>query len=389
MDLHPIALCLENLKDEVTSLVQNETTLKETVDKLQTELSAFKRAYSDVDAELRAAKLALDEAEVQNVQLKDESARRHGMGNRVVMLIDGDGAIFSTQLIAQGHKGGHAAALRLADFTTQTLIENYGQRAYQLWVYVFFNKQGLLTTFRRSGLASVTGKFDEFVIGFNEATERFLMVDVGGAKEAADAKLKGYLEDEIRLSETFKVIFGGCHDNGYVANLHSQITAGFKDKLIMLKSYDEIAFGIEALELPTLTIPELFMPRKLSDQQQTAVKSPQNASFALPGTPREMDPKLPVTKQKPAPCIAFYLKKGCSAGSSCSFCHDYVLTPAQRDEFRKAVKKVPCPVANKGKQCHFGEECCYGHVCPTQTNCFFLKKGTCRFKHESMHTNPV
>lgn len=143
------------------------------------------------------------------------------------MLIDGDGAIFSPHLIARGEKGGHAAAQRLSDATLQYLAATYGSRGIQLWVYVFFNRRGLLDTFRREGLLKLTGKFEPFVMGFNQATERFLMVDVGNTKEAADAKLKGkrafewrtcllsslfatvYLEDEIRLPETFKIIFGG------------------------------------------------------------------------------------------------------------------------------------------------------------------------------------
>lgn len=55
----------------------------------------------------------------------------------------------------------------------------------------------------------------------------------------------------------------GCHDNGYVTNLRSQITAGFKQKMILLRSYTEMATGIVDLDLPVLTIPELFLERKL------------------------------------------------------------------------------------------------------------------------------
>lgn len=40
-------------------------------------------------------------------------------------------------------------------------------------------------------MTSLKQKFEDFVIGFNQAAERFLMVDVGTAKEAADAKIKG------------------------------------------------------------------------------------------------------------------------------------------------------------------------------------------------------
>ena len=64
-------------------------------------------------------------------------------------------------------------------------------------------------------------------MGFNQAAERFLVVDVGSAKEAADAKIKskGYsfipilffsqilpsahLQDAILLPQTYKIIFGG------------------------------------------------------------------------------------------------------------------------------------------------------------------------------------
>lgn len=142
------------------------------------------------------------------------------------MLLDGDGAIFSAQYIGEGQRGGHAAAQLLFDSTLQHIAAHYDSRAIQLWVYVFFNKRGLMDTFRRANFTIAINRFEDFVMGFNQASERFLMVDVGNTKEAADAKLKGshfpllefahfselwtvYLEDEIRLPETFKIIFGG------------------------------------------------------------------------------------------------------------------------------------------------------------------------------------
>lgn len=61
----------------------------------------------------------------------------------------------------------------------------------------------------------------------------------------------------------------GCHDNGYVTTLRSQITAGFKQKLILLRGYADMAAGINELELPSFSIPDLFIPQKL-----TAVSTP-------------------------------------------------------------------------------------------------------------------
>jgi hypothetical protein len=93
--------------------------------------------------------------------------------------------------------------------------------------------------------------------------------------------LLAILEDEIRLPQTERIIFGGtieehikfifnikiksagCHDNGYVTTIRSQITAGFKHKLILLQGYSDMATGIKELELPSFSISELFMPEKL------------------------------------------------------------------------------------------------------------------------------
>jgi hypothetical protein len=141
-------------------------------------------------------------------------------------LLDGDGAIFNPQLIAQGQTGGHAAAQRLLDSILQHLVSTYGMKHYQIWVYVFLNKRGLSDTFGRAGLATARARFDEFIWGFNQAAERFIMLDVGSAKEAADAKIKGrccyflrntdfipllaLLEDDIRLPQTEKILFGGA-----------------------------------------------------------------------------------------------------------------------------------------------------------------------------------
>lgn len=65
----------------------------------------------------------------------------------------------------------------------------------------------------------------------------------------------------------------GCHDNGYVTNLRSQITAGFKHKLILLQSYADMAAGISELCLPSMSCPDLFMLQKLGAQSFASVPS--------------------------------------------------------------------------------------------------------------------
>jgi len=89
---------------------------------------------------------------------------------------------------------------------------------YHLWVYVFLSKRGLAEAFRKTGavetgalagaipgcgkgksITATTNLLEDFMIGFNQAAEKFVAIDVGGAKEAADAKIKGEAQGLLDL----------------------------------------------------------------------------------------------------------------------------------------------------------------------------------------------
>lgn len=61
----------------------------------------------------------------------------------------------------------------------------------EVLVYVFYNRSGLMSALSIGGMPEARSGFDSFVTGFNQASKRFLMVDVGYGKEVADAKLRG------------------------------------------------------------------------------------------------------------------------------------------------------------------------------------------------------
>ncbi|KAJ6599210.1 hypothetical protein DFH09DRAFT_28850 [Mycena vulgaris] len=431
-----IELGFDQLKKDVLSFMNHEKSSQEMIRKLESELDVYKLALVGVNTECSRLR-KLHEGTVRERELLKDLAK----GHRVITLIDGDGAIFSSDLISQGQHGGHRAALSLSDSITQFLSANYGARPYQLWVYLFYNRRGLTDTFDRVGLGSLNKMFDEFVVGFNQAAERFTMVDVGSMKEAADAKLKVHLEDDIRLPQTFKIIFGGCHDGGYVASLRSQITAGFRDKIILLKGYKQMAAAITQLDLPALEIADLFMTQKLapgnrwtttpsypsnqmvtdtdavddlskmplgesdevdptgpsysrvlqraapdSRDRNTCEQSPPSTESSwegsyVPGTSgtRRVNPNLRLSKQKPPPCTLFYLSN-CKHGAKCKYGHDYLLEYEHIEEMRQNARLGPCPMMNRGEPCTWGDDCFYGHTCPHSTKCPFYKVGNCKFK---------
>lgn len=62
----------------------------------------------------------------------------------------------------------------------------------QLWLTIYCNKNGLLDTLLSNHICT-SEEFEAFVLGFNQASPLFSIVDVGNGKEAADSKIKGTL----------------------------------------------------------------------------------------------------------------------------------------------------------------------------------------------------
>jgi hypothetical protein len=110
----------------------------------------------------------------------------------ILCVIDGDGTIFAQDFIASGQAGGREAAILL----TQGLVEYMGTLGSELsvrgqvWVTIYLNTSGLMETLMYNGLCTAD-QFDAFIVGFNQASPLFSIVDVGYGKEAADAKIKG------------------------------------------------------------------------------------------------------------------------------------------------------------------------------------------------------
>lgn len=103
-----------------------------------------------------------------------------------VAVIDGDGYPFSPDYIRQGRSGGQKAATALK----AKLVAEIGSEV-QLLVFVYLNRAGMTDAMMSNNLIRRRTEFDEFIMGFNQASPLFHLVDVGQGKEAADAKIRG------------------------------------------------------------------------------------------------------------------------------------------------------------------------------------------------------
>lgn len=101
-----------------------------------------------------------------------------------------------------------------------------------------------------------------------------------------------YLDYHARSPETYRVVFGGtflnclcesfvlttssllslgCHNNAYMSQLHSlQLTSLYRERLVLLPGFSEMASEIRTLQLPSLIIPGLFIPDKMAYSRPSA-----------------------------------------------------------------------------------------------------------------------
>ncbi|GBE77914.1 hypothetical protein SCP_0107960 [Sparassis crispa] len=378
--------------------------LEAQVEELERELSVWKAALKTADEEKKTLNKTILRLERNIGSLREDNPL-------VLCLIDGDGNIFSPELITLGQAGGRQAAMLLTkgltDYLSNTESAEAASGRGQIWLTIYCNKSGLVETLTNHSLCSAE-QFEAFVAGFNQASPLFSIVDVGNGKEAADAKIKECLRVFTRFPQTVRVFFGGAHDNGYTSTLNYLQNEGLLDKIVLLRGYKDLAHELKSLGLPHLEIEGVFMTKKLPNNsfkkitgfsQLQMLPSVQLQDFEkfrskaiIPTTthrsptkrPRRLDPEQPLHKQKPPPCNFYYLAE-CKQGQNCRFGHDYVLLPEQVVELREASKKWPCPSVNRGQPCHLGDACCMSHVCPKGPRCSFAKAGKCKFIGEGMH----
>lgn len=206
------------------------------------------------------------ESENESLQKERDSLKTQLTPDRITVIVDGDGAIFHPDLIKLGFPGGRKAAKIL----TAGIQAQFPDAAHlEITALVFLNKWGLAATLTRvpgafrDALTLALKRLDEFMVGFSEASGSFLIANAGRAKEAADVKVRAFLKGEAQSPKTRYIVLALTHDQGYATSLLSEITRGHGDKLYLLQSYEDVVTPIAELDLPTFSIPGLFLHQRI------------------------------------------------------------------------------------------------------------------------------
>ncbi|KAH7411790.1 hypothetical protein DE146DRAFT_254622 [Phaeosphaeria sp. MPI-PUGE-AT-0046c] len=139
----------------------------------------------------------------------------------VLALIDGDGAMFQDALLqAAGGDGGSEAASRLYHAIRDHVASLHGNSAnWPVMVQIYLSLDKLAVKLAQVGLLRTPSELRAFAQRFSINQPLFSIIDVGQGKERADHKIKEMLRTFSNNPTCRHIVFGGCHDSGYLINL--------------------------------------------------------------------------------------------------------------------------------------------------------------------------
>ncbi|KAI0750948.1 hypothetical protein C8Q80DRAFT_1268254 [Daedaleopsis nitida] len=423
---------ISQLHDLSNATLYQNNELQARIAELEAELAAVKMAYSAV-----ADNVTLDK-KAHNAQMSSFNRQMPAFTHSpaqdplVLCVIDGDRLLFLRSFIEHGYQGGRQAAQVFTKAIAQELVEQglTGFDRLSFWVTIYMNKRAVVNALHNDHIATAE-QFESFLVGFGQASPRFIVMDAGPGRDSTEAKVKEYVKTYIRLPQTLRVFFGGI-DGNYMAMYNSLEQEDLAGKLILLQPSNNPSPAMRQMGTRSLRLEGLFMEERLSPLPiarpgplvgipdacmgmngvpSNGLISPQSESQCsmptpppgnrTPENPRMVDPSKPLHKRgslpqvsctfmsnpshrEPPPCNEHYLMT-CSKGANCKYSHEWLLSPEQLDILARNAKKAPCNYLKNGLICPYGDNCCWGHVCPSGAKCFHLSKGKCWFKGDGMH----
>ncbi|RYO31571.1 hypothetical protein AA0111_g4828 [Alternaria arborescens] len=202
----------------------------------------------------------------------------------VLALIDGDGAIFQDALLqAAGGDGGSEAASRLYHAMRDHVASLYNNSGnWPIMVQVYLSLDKLSQKLASVGLLRSPQELRVFAQRFSVNQPLFSVIDVGHGKERADHKIKEMLRTFSDNPTCRHIIFGGCHDAGYLLNLeHFKHNAAKAGRITLLETTPAYRGFTDLVNFKRTRFDDVFRNEPLPDYTpptngfgQLAVQSP-------------------------------------------------------------------------------------------------------------------
>lgn len=183
-------------------------------------------------------------------------------------LIDGDGLIFQQALLSNGADGGSEAAHLLLQAIRDHLHTRYDNGAsYSIMVHIVANFEGLSRKLASVGILRSPAELNHFARAFSINQPLFSFVDVGPGKERADHKIREMFRIFINNMQCRQIIFGGCHDNGYIPTLEPYKRDEEISKRITLLESTPAQPGFQNLGYDITSFPSVFRSDPLPESR--------------------------------------------------------------------------------------------------------------------------
>jgi hypothetical protein len=187
----------------------------------------------------------------------------------VAVLIDGDGAKFTSELLQARDTGGREAARRLNQAVCHYLKETDPELCLDnasVVVNIWANLGGLAKTLLHDGSIKTTEQMSEFAEGFSRNRAEFDFVNVGRGKENADNKLRRMFNFYYNNIQCRKIFFAGCHDTGYVHDLEEKRGTGESERRIVLLETTPAEPQFRQLGFPITHFDNVFRSKPLDNE---------------------------------------------------------------------------------------------------------------------------
>lgn len=331
----------------------------------------------------------------------------------------------------KGADGGADAAQKLHARVREHIAKIYPDANTQEWsivVHVILNVDGLSKVLQSCGIISSPADLHAFGRTFARTQPLFSFIDVGFGKEQADHKIRETLRFMIRIGQCKHVLFGPCHDNGYLpvleeykrntafASRFSLITGtpaepGFR-QLFDIETYDDI-FRNENLKPQAAATPPsaVSSPRSATPLPPPVTSIPGPYAKVVPGSPNSMtislgskkpaatqrkqrkyylvntyDERLDTELPRPDPaaekryadrvqklgynyCNKYHLLGDCPNGDLCPYEHGGPLPAAELAVLRVKCRSLKCVNTYycSNVECPFSHHCKLGNKCTSNT----------------------
>ncbi|KAF2266099.1 hypothetical protein CC78DRAFT_615404 [Lojkania enalia] len=231
----------------------------------------------------------------------------------VLALIDGDGVIFQHQYLLAGANGGSEAASRLQLAIREHINQFYSNSGtWPIMCHIYLSLDKLAHKLAQVGFLRHPQEMRAFAQSFSVNQPLFSIIDVGHGKERADYRIKEMLRTFSDNPTCKHIVFGGCHDAGYLLNLDQYKHNEAKASRITLLETTPAQQGFAKLpNFKKTQFDTVFRWEPLPDISYASTQAPSYAPVQDPAPIQASNPvqalarmKTPISVQAAAPAPA-------------------------------------------------------------------------------------